>query len=62
MPGSKPGSRHTSQDYTQQLGPTAWVATEVAPLDYTNSLNLLKNGAKVIIPPCGHLGRDTDLV
>lgn len=47
MPGSKPGSRHTSQDFTQQVGPAAWVATEQTALDYTNSLNYLKNGAKV---------------
>jgi hypothetical protein len=48
MPGSKPGSRHTSQDFTQQVAPAAWVATEQTTLDYTNSLTYLKNGTKVI--------------
>ena len=49
MPGSKPGSRHTSQDYTSQMGPLAWVATEPTALDYTSSLNFLKIGTKVTI-------------
>lgn len=55
MPGSKPSSRHTSQDFTQQIGPAAWVATEQTALDYTSSLNYLKNGAKVTISIQFHL-------
>jgi hypothetical protein len=51
MPGSKPASRHTSEDYTAQMGPVAWVATEPAALDYTSSLNFLKIGMKVVTPP-----------
>jgi hypothetical protein len=51
MPGSKPASRHTSEDYTAQMGPVAWVATEPAALDYTSSLNFLKIGMKVVISP-----------
>jgi hypothetical protein len=47
MPGSKPGSRQTSQDYTQLMGPVAWIATEQTALDYTSALNHLKNGTKV---------------
>lgn len=47
MPGSRPASRHASQDYSQQMGPVAWVATEDGTPDYTSGLNLLKNGAKV---------------
>ena len=62
MPGSKPGSRHTSQDLTQQMRPSAWVATEQTTLDYTSSLNYLKNGSKVTISTQFHPDLDTDLI
>lgn len=62
MPGTKPGSRQASQDFSQQVKPAAWVATEQTALDYTSSLNYLRNGAKVTIPALLYCELDIDPV
>jgi hypothetical protein len=46
MPGSRAGSRNTSQEFSQPNSAVAWVATGNGNIDYP--LTCLKNGERVM--------------